>query len=143
MSLWNILKKREDDLASSLIFLTLYKHGSHEIIERAINTIGSQLPHYLYVRLEYALKIKEFEQLTKEEQQMLDSNYIPEEIQQQQQLPTSPISPSVKSLHKKSNSDLTAKKIGSTTKNDKKKRNSSSSNKSDSGDEPLSFADML
>jgi hypothetical protein len=141
MSLWNILKKREDDLASSLIFLTLYKHGSQEIIERAINTIGSQLPHYLFVRLEYALNIKEFEQLTKEEQQMLDSNYVPpEEIQQ---TPTSPISPSVKSLHKKSNSDLSTKKSGSTNnKNDKKKRNSSSV-KSDSGDEPLSFADML
>jgi len=139
MSLWNILKKREDDLASSLIFLTLYKHGSQEIIERAINTIGSQLPHYLYVRLEYALKIKEFEQLTKEEQQMLDSNYVPEELQQQ---PASPISPSVKSLHKKSNPDI-AKRNGSTaSKKDKKKRNSGSA-KSDSGDEPLSFADML
>ncbi|ORX59083.1 hypothetical protein BCR36DRAFT_579719 [Piromyces finnis] len=140
VSLWNILKKREDDLASSLIFLTLYKHGSNEIIERAINTIGSQLPHYLYVRLEYALKIKEFEQFTKEEQQMLDSNYIPEELQQQ--IPASPISPSVKSLHKKSNPDFSAKRSISLSKKDKKKHMSLST-KSDGSDEPLSFADML
>jgi len=140
MSLWNILKKREDDLASSLIFLTLYKHGSQEIIERAINTIGSQLPQHLFVRLEYALKIKEFEQLSKEEQQMLDSNYVPEEPQPQQQLTNSP------------NIDSHVKKSSSTSKNDKNKHNSSSS-KSDKDDksekedsdngEPLSFADML
>lgn len=141
MSLWNILKKREDDLASSLIFLTLYKHGSREIIERATNTIGIQLPRYLYVRLEYALGLKEFEQFTKEEQQMLDINYVPEEIQQQQ-MPTSPISLSGKPLHKKSNPDIVKRNGSISSKKDKKKRNSTSV-KSDNSDEPLSFADML
>jgi len=140
MSLWNILKKREDDLASSLIFLTLYKHGSPEVIERAINTIGSQLPEHFYVRLEYALKIKEYEDFTKEEQLMLDSNYqIPDDTKAQSQPP----SPSTSSLHKKSNSEFSGKRTGSTSKKDKKMKHSSYSVKSESSDEQLSFADML
>jgi len=140
MSLWNILKKREDDLASSLIFLTLYKHGSPEVIERAINTIGSQLPEHFYVRLEYALKIKEYDDFTKEEQLMLDSNYqIPDDTRNQSQPP----SPSTSSMHKKSNSDFSGKGIGLTSKKDKKKKRNSYSAKSESSDEQLSFADML
>jgi len=133
VSLWNILKKKEDDLASSLIFLTLYKHGSQEIIERAISTIGSQLPHHFYVRLEYALKIKEFDQFTKEEQLMLDGNYVPE---YQQPQPPPPPSPIQHTTHKKSYQDLNSK--NSSSKKDKKKKTID-----DDDDEPLSFADML
>lgn len=132
VQLWNILKKKEDDLASSLIFLTLYKHGSQEIIERAISTIGSQLPPHFYVRLEYALKIKEYEQLTKEEQHMLESNYVPEN---QIQPPPSP-NPFLIS-YKKNNLETSSK--NSVSKKDKKKK----SDKEDDDDEPLTFADML
>jgi len=139
MSLWNILKKREDDLASSLIFLTLYKHGSPEIIERAITTIGSQLPEHFYVRLEYALKLKEFNQLTKEQQLMLDSNYKPSEIQPQN---ASPVAPPITTLHKKNNSEA-PKRTSSTSKKDKKSKHNSLSVKSEGSDEQLSFADML
>ncbi|ORX81643.1 hypothetical protein BCR32DRAFT_244759 [Anaeromyces robustus] len=140
LSLWNILKKREDDLASSLIFLTLYRHGSPEVIERAINTIGSQLPEHFYVRLEYALKIKEYDDFTKEEQLMLDSNYqIPDDTK----VPSQPPSPTTSSMHKKSNSDFDGKRNGSTSKKDKKKKHTSYSTKSESSDEQLSFADML
>jgi len=103
MSLWNILKKREDDLASSLIFLTLYKHGSPQIIERAITTIGSQLPEHFYVRLEYALKLKEFDQFSKEQQLMLDSNYKPPEPQIQTPVTT----PSTPTLGKNNISEIT------------------------------------
>ncbi|KAL6598166.1 hypothetical protein U3516DRAFT_644928 [Neocallimastix sp. 'constans'] len=135
MSLWNILKKREDDLASSLIFLTLYKHGSPQIIERAITTIGSQLPEHFYVRLEYALKLKEYDQFSKEEQLMLDSNYKPPEIQIQ-----TPVTPSTPTLGKNSISEISHS--GSTSKKDKKNNNSLAVKKEDD-DEELSFADML
>jgi len=139
MSLWNILKKREDDLASSLIFLTLYKHGSPEIIERAITTIGSQLPEHFYVRLEYALKLKTLDQFSKEEQLMLDSNYKPPEQQPQT---ISPVTPTITSLHKKTNSEA-PKRTTSASKKDKKNKHNSLSAKSDGSDEQLSFADML
>jgi len=135
-SLWNILKKREDDLACSLIFLTLYKHGKSQVIERTTSTIGSQLPEHIYVRLEYALKLKEFDQFSKEQQLMLDSNYKPPEPQIQTPVTT----PSTPTLGKNNISEISHN--GSTSKKDKKNKNSLTVKKEDDNEE-LSFADML
>lgn len=141
VSLWNVLRKREDDLASSLIFLTLYKHGSSEIIERAINTIGSQLPEYLVVRLKIALNIKKESELTNEQLMMLQSDY--EDILNAKKVSVSaPVTPSSDESKRFSN-----RKSQSFKKNDKKSSNKLNKEKKSSSssdtEEPLSFAEML
>jgi len=139
ISLWNILKKREDDLACSLIFLTLYKHGTKQVIERTTSTIGSQLPEHIYVRLEYALKLKEYDQFSKKQQLMLDPNYKP--LEEQLLSPVSSTMPTT--LHRKSKSEFTPNISLSRSKHDKKNKHNSLSIDNDGGDEQLSFADML